>query len=796
MPWAILALGVVFFVRPLLLGWTFYFRDLHLAFLPALQLVADVWRQGTVPLWNPYLNGGQPLLGDPLAAGFYPATLLYLVLPHVRAFSLDLAGHVILAAIAAYALARTLSLSRPAAWATAMVYGFCGLTLSQLNGLGRLMGLPYLPLTLLALHRLLVTGERRWLALAGLCGGLQLLACAPEIAALTWVTALVWVAAFPYRERVLARAWKLGLAIALTVMVAAVQLLPTTEMTRDSRRSEGISYTGFTTWSVAWRQLPSLFVAGYLGPLDTLDPRGYWGTNVVDRGYPLQGSFYFGIAALALAGAALTSRSDGGIPRRVRVALLALALAGLLLACGRHLPGFAFLYRALPPLHAFRFPEKFLLAAVLPVALAAGWSVHRLGRPGATAVGRWAGGLAAGAGGVCLVGSLAVRAGAFDGRLPEWLLLRSEAFVAAGLARTLLVAGATALAFVLALVLLHLRRSRLLLAMLVAVISGDLLAAGRSVNPVTPADWFLAEPPVVPLVRATTGAGRFYHRLSPSRPIAAPAAADAAWGYRRDRFVLEDYLASAFRIPTIFHTDFLKLTPLRTSALAATVNALPWRQRMPLLSDAAVTALIAEAGLEVPGLEPVAPVADPGGAPLVLYRNRDAAPRFRWIGVWRSVPDAHAALGALLGRGFDPRRHAVIEDPSRPDGPRPCTTPGSVAASEPTFAHTIVEVRSACDGYLVIADTPAPGWRYRLDGVEATAVPADYAFAAVWVPAGTHRVERRYRPLAIEVGAVVSLVGVAALGWLARPRGSRRRRARWPAAASHGPSASGGARRP
>ncbi len=788
-PWAIAALTVLFFARPLLLGSTFYFRDLHLFFLPIKQLMADLWRAGVVPLWNPYLHGGMPLLGDPAAAGFYPTSLLYLLLPAVRALNVELAGHVVLAALAAYALARTLAISRPGAWTAALVYGLSGVTLSQLNLYGRLLAMPFLPLFLLALHRHLRGDGRRWLLLATIPIALQVCAGAPETVAITWGTALAWALAYPYPGRVVQRVAGVIAAGALGLLLGAAQLLPLLDLTRHSTRGGGLPFATFAAWSVPWRRLPELWVPAYLGRIDVLDARAYWGNAIVDEGFPYQPSLYFGIPALALAAAALASPSRGALPRRARTCLLALATVGLLVSLGRHLPGFALLYRALPPLRVFRFPEKLLLLAVLPVALTAGWSVHRIARGSAARVRRTtaivAGCAALVCGGLCL----AIAAGAMAGGLPRLLLARGEAAAAAHLTQVLLRATVIALAVPLALALRAWPPPRQAL-LLAAIVTADLLAAGRAVNPVTPERWFLRPPPALAAVRQATGDGRFFTTQQRAESLLAPPGADAAWAYRRDRFVFVDYLAASYRVPVVFHSDFHSLAPPRTVMLGRMVWRLPWERRLPLLSAAAVQSILMPPAGRPAGLEPAGVVDDPGGPALQLLRNLDAAPRFRWIGSWRAVPTPDEALHAMLGRGYDPRRHVVVEDRARRDQLRPCPQAASVSAREPTPNRALVTVTTACPGYLVVADSWSDGWRYRLDGSPVAPVHADVAFAAIALPAGEHRVERVYRPLSLVLGCALSALTLVAMAvaWWRSPPVARRTRGRSPRAAPPSPS--------
>src|SRR5262245_50976739 len=59
----------------------FAFRDAGNFYYPLYLRVQQEWRSGRWPLWDPWQNGGQPLLGNPMAAVFYPGKLLFALLP-------------------------------------------------------------------------------------------------------------------------------------------------------------------------------------------------------------------------------------------------------------------------------------------------------------------------------------------------------------------------------------------------------------------------------------------------------------------------------------------------------------------------------------------------------------------------------------------------------------------------------------------------------------------------------------------------------------------------------------------
>jgi uncharacterized membrane protein YfhO len=73
----------------------------------------------------------------------------------------------------------------------------------------------------------------------------------------------------------------------------------------------------------------------------------------------------------------------------------------------------------------------------------------------------------------------------------------------------------------------------------------------------------------------------------------------------------------------------------------------------------------------------------------------------------------------------------------------------------------------------VLVDSYDPGWRADVDGRPAAVERANVAFRGVAVPAGRHRVTLRYRPPAVGMGLVGSLLGLVAAGVLARRPGIR-----------------------
>src|SRR6476469_4143618 len=78
---AIVGFGIALLYPLVLEGRSLYWGDLFLYFHPLESYVRDRLRAGAVPLWNPFVLCGQPLVGNPQSWVFYPTTVLLAFMP-------------------------------------------------------------------------------------------------------------------------------------------------------------------------------------------------------------------------------------------------------------------------------------------------------------------------------------------------------------------------------------------------------------------------------------------------------------------------------------------------------------------------------------------------------------------------------------------------------------------------------------------------------------------------------------------------------------------------------------------
>jgi hypothetical protein len=158
LPLAVLAcaLAVFLFVYRAVLfrGEQFGFRDAAHFYYPLYYRVQQEWQAGRWPLWDPWQNAGQPLLGNPMSAVLYPGKLVYWLVPYAWGARLYVVGHTALGFAGMVVLARSLGVSTVGAGISGLSYAFGGPVLFQYCNVIYLVGAAWLPWGLCAAERL------------------------------------------------------------------------------------------------------------------------------------------------------------------------------------------------------------------------------------------------------------------------------------------------------------------------------------------------------------------------------------------------------------------------------------------------------------------------------------------------------------------------------------------------------------------------------------------------------------------------------------------------------------------
>ena len=366
------------FFEILVSGKSLYGSDFTLYFQPILSFVQDhVRHHGTLPFWNPYQFSGTPMIGNIQACLFYPLGFLYYLIPLERAYLFSTMIHGMLGSILMYVFMRSLSAHRTASFFSATVFLFNGFFLGHLYAghLTFIQNYVWIPLIFFLLNQFVRKGDFAFVVGAGLVLGVQILGGFPQIAFYTILSAslfLIFFGARFFKEYNPRGGLKFGMGLVLFILLgfflAAVQVLPTLELTRFSTRGGGVSYAMATYESLHPKELLAFLMPDIFG--SAVD-QTYWRSQEVWHFWESCG--YVGILPLFFL--FITGKERGSGRSHVFFALL--LFLSLFLALGKHNPLYPFIYR-LPGFNSFRLPTQIIFLYVFSVSVLSGLGLSRI----------------------------------------------------------------------------------------------------------------------------------------------------------------------------------------------------------------------------------------------------------------------------------------------------------------------------------------------------------------------------------------------------------------------------------
>lgn len=287
---------------------------------PWRSMGMQMLKSGQLPLWDPTILLGTPLLANPQSALLNPLNLLYFFLSSGTAWSIQIILQPVLTGLAAYLFLRNLSISKPSSVFGALAFSFSGFTIvwMEYNTIG--YTIVFIPLVLLLLDKIAVNLKIFHLLLLAVFFGLQFFAGYPQIYIYTFLFSGLY---FLYRlyENGHPVVFKLAiyvLSLIFGLSLAAVQLIPSLELLNLSIRSVDATAQAANIQFLPLKHLITLMVPDFFGNPGS---GNYWSLGSYDN-------FAFSIptAALFLFSFAILSKKTYGRHFLIFIPLLVLSL--------------------------------------------------------------------------------------------------------------------------------------------------------------------------------------------------------------------------------------------------------------------------------------------------------------------------------------------------------------------------------------------------------------------------------------------------------------------------------------
>lgn len=751
----------------------FYDRDTFRFYYPTKRIIREIVHAGEFPVWNPYYSAGQPLAANPEYEVFYPLQWPILLPDYHFGFSLHILLHLYLAASGMYLLLRSRDLSILASLFGSIAFALGGWMVSSASSLlPILFGAAWIPLILYFAIRCVEHDRLSDYALASICMGMQLLTGEPVTLLQSGILLVLFSCWAPGQHsrpdsKELLRRIAISTAVGATAfLIAAVQILPALDLVPDTVRGAKFPFERVASWSLHPARILE-WAFPHLFGIASADVDRYWGSRLYpDRGYPFMLSIYFGIAALAVA--------VGGWIARIRgwVFFLTLVSASYAIALGSHTPLLRLLYDAGLAINV-RYPEKFLLIAVVAIAIFAAIALDRiesgnrkvaihsivfLSVTTLVAIGMWI--------------DLARSPRALEQFVSMWQLPR-DGTTAEWLRTSVATWRAAAVRGLVALVMLAIARRwpRVGVAGLTAALAFDLSRLAHFPAPTKPEAFFTSPPRIARSI--STGdrnSFRIFHAADwfSQRPIGQqyleiPGArywvfrnglfprTPAIWGYRS---VLEpDYDLTNLATTQQFVDSMWRVRDAGQRG---------WMEMFSEMSNARYVALYRS----LLGATMIRSFAEID--PIAFVTPRGPAPRYSFA--QRAVPirDADDFTHRLARGEWSPGTAFVLE----PIGE---VGEGEVHTVSERSSSVRLDVTAENHALLVASVTHHKYWKASIDGNEARILRTNLAYIGIVVPAGRHVVTLRYWNPWIARGALISATTLASLAILLSWVGFRRR---------------------
>jgi hypothetical protein len=528
----------------------------------------------------------------------------------------------------------------------------------------------------------------------------------------------------------------LVIGLALAAGIAAIQLLPTTELLLLSQRSGGVDYEFVMNFSYRPASTLNLLSPNIFGnPGD--------GSYILkDKGAFFEDAVYIGLIPLVSAVAAVVNWLWSKLRKLERPTYftsiplwLVVVVTTYILALGENSPVFPFLYNHVATFDQFQAPVRWHIWTVLGLSVLAGIGVGAWGR------GHWlffATRLAvAGCIGAAVLAALSPHFLPPDVAADDGVSVFIRAFIATGIWG--------ALAGVLTLRQPEQPDSRWSFAVLL-IIAADLGYAALGLNPTVPAS--------------------FYDRLTPANQNPGrtywPDDVEESVKYRA--FLrTEDYRVATdnwrgFRASGLTNLNLLDRTyslnnfdPLQVGYLADYLDLIESnpQQRDTLLQGAGVNAVFGDDGVIRPLQRPAARAwftssvcAYPGyDTMLEAIQNPD----------WRPLTQTHLVGGQA--ELFVTSSQVICRE----------VAAGQILGIAEEGNAVVLSIHADGLSYLVLADTFYPGWEAVVDGEPSPVLQANLAFRSVLVPPGHHEIRFEYHPSWLVPGAWVTILSLLVL---------------------------------
>jgi len=270
--------------------------DIVTQIYPWKKFTIEMWKNGTVPLWNPYSFSGTPHAANYQTAVFSPFNLLFFVLPEKDAWSMLVLFQPLLAGLFMLLFLSSLERRKASCVIGGVSYMFCGFVVVWMAYATLVYAALFLPLSLYAVRSIFQKSTWWFHVLLSVSVALSFLAGHFQISLYVLAFTVAYILYESYRTGKIRPAARALLFSLLGLFLAAPQLILSFAAYRNSVRSVSPA-----VGAIPWRYIITLLIPDFYGNPVT---RNDW------FGYYAEWAGFFGVVPFILAAYALVGRHE------------------------------------------------------------------------------------------------------------------------------------------------------------------------------------------------------------------------------------------------------------------------------------------------------------------------------------------------------------------------------------------------------------------------------------------------------------------------------------------------------
>jgi len=705
--------------------------DIITQIYPWRHLAIEIWRSGTIPLWNPYTFSGNPLLANYQSGVLSPFNILFFVLPFVDAWSILVLLQPLFAGIFTYLFTRSLKISKMGSLVSSVSFMFCGFITSWMGYATLGYAILFLPFSLFCIERYYETKKNIFLFLLSLTLPLSFFSGHFQISLYFLIGVLTYIIYKLIVSRNIYNTLWLVLFVFFGLLLTMPQVLPSMELYIESFRS-----SFFQTGGIPIEYLPSFLAPDFFGNPVT---RNTW------FGHYAEWNAYIGVLPFMLAIYSLLK-----IKKHQILFFLILGLSSLILAISN--PISAFILNLHIPVLSTSAINRIIVLFSFAFAVLAGAGYDQL--------------------------LLDIKNGSRK-RIFVWLGLFSLVFIILWalifqklfipldkitvskqnlILPTILYLTSLAVVFA-AIMLRKIRHKRPLYAFLalasIVLVGFDLLRFATKWQAFDPKNLVFPTFATTEAFSKISGFNRVFGNLGGEASIyyklPSVEGYDALYSKRYGQFIgyieKEEFLESNWSVVSF---------PKNSDNTSKAINLLNVKYIVHKLADD-----------KAPWTFPVW-IYPKEQFDLIykdnyyeFYQNNNVFPHAFLVGKYRIIKDKNQILKTLFSKDFDLGSEIVLED-----------NPGiNIKEGDRGVAQIInyqpnnmeISVDSKSNALLFLSDNYALGWKASVDGNIVPILRANYTFRAIGIIEGKHTVKFWYDPWSFKVGVYLAIGGLVGI---------------------------------